>query len=83
MEPTPGSMTSEFKFAKVVFFVGLALDVAAGVLHQLQGSGVAFPWFPTVLAGIGALMNVVSFLGYSRSRTAVKVAEALAKKDSP
>lgn len=72
-DPTKsGLATSEGKLTIVVMVAGAVLEAVAGILHTLQDVGAAAPWFPSVLAGIGALLTVASALGYQRSRTALK-----------
>jgi hypothetical protein len=68
----PGGTTSEGKLTKVAFAVGLVLESAAGVLHSLQDAGQVAPWFPTVLAVIGVLLQIATFFGYTKSRTLLK-----------
>ncbi len=77
----PGNTTSEFSLTRIALIVGALLETAAGVLHTLQDSGVAAPWFPAVLAVLGALIQVAGLFGYVKSRTLVKA--ALAASDAP
>jgi hypothetical protein len=78
----PGLSTSEGKLTLVAGLTGLALETVAGLLHQLQDSGHAAPWFPAVLAVIGALMQVATLLGYVKGRNVLK-ATAIASDSSP
>lgn len=72
----PGSETSEFKITKIVMFGGLGLDTLGVLLEGLKTSGVNFGWLPAVLVVVGSLMTLVKALGYTRSRTMQKLAEA-------
>ena len=79
---TPGTQTSEFKLTAIVMIVGLALESVSTVLHTLQDGGVSFPWFNVVLAACGALLQICSLLGYTKSRTLVKAATVVAPAPS-
>lgn len=78
---TSGLSTSEGKLTLVAVIVGTILDAAAGLLHTLQDAGHAAPWFPAVLAVLGVALQLVSLLGYQKSRTLVKA--AIAAQDAP
>jgi hypothetical protein len=72
-EPTKqGLATSEGKLTLVVIVLGTVLEAVGAVLHAFQDAGAAAPWFPSVLAAIGALLTVASALGYQRSRSFIK-----------
>lgn len=73
METKPGTKTSEFKLASLVIVIGLGLDVTAVLLQTLTEIGVSAPWFTQVLAVLGTLSTLVAALGYTRSRTLVKL----------
>ena len=76
---TEGTQTSEFRLARVVMVVGACVDGVAIVLESLKQTGL-FPhasWLPVVLGGVGTLSIVLAQLGYTRSRTLVKLAEAM------
>jgi hypothetical protein len=75
-EVKPGSETSEFTITKYVYYAGLALDGIGITLEALKEQGVNFGWLPTVLVIIGSLMVLLKALGYTRSRTMVKLAAA-------
>ena len=77
-EPTEGMQTSEWRLAKVVMVIGACVDGVAILLEGLKQSGVfpASSWLPVVLGGVGTLSIVLAPLGYTRSRTMVKLAEA-------
>ncbi len=78
-EPTEGAQTSEFRLAKVVMVVGACVDGVAILLESLKQSGL-FPyasWLPVVLGAVGTLSIVLAQLGYTKSRTMVKLAEAM------
>jgi hypothetical protein len=77
----PGSTTSEFRLGAVVMVVGLCLEAAAGILHGLQDTIGGAAWFPTVLAVLGALIQVATFLGYNKGRVLTKA--ALVAADAP
>jgi hypothetical protein len=75
-EVKTGASTSEFKLSAVIALAGAALDVAGILLGSLRESGlVAGGWLPATLVVVGALVMVAQGLGYSRSRTLVKLAE--------
>lgn len=61
---TPGIKTSEFWLTLCVQVVALAAQTF---------STIATPWAQTVVSVAGVLGSVLSVLGYTRSRTAVKV----------
>jgi hypothetical protein len=67
-----GLKTSEFKMSAAVVFVGAALEATAAALHSLSDAGVTAPWFSSVLAVVGALMMVLTALGYTKGRSVVK-----------
>lgn len=75
---TAGSQTSEFKLTKWVLIAGLSLDAIGILLESLKGVA-DFGWIPSVLIVVGSLMALVKALGYTRSRTMVKLAEATPK----
>lgn len=73
-----GRATSEFSLARIVMVAGAAVDGVAILLESLKTSG-HFPsasWLPTALVVVGTLSVVLAQLGYTRSRTMVKLAEA-------
>jgi hypothetical protein len=73
--PAPsGTSTTEFKLTVAAMILGVVLETVATVLHSLQDAGVDKPWIPAVLAVIGALIQMASLFGYTKSRTVVKVA---------
>jgi len=74
MEPKPGSETSEFTLAKMVLVAGVVVDVAAIALAALQDSGAHWGWLPGAMLVVGMLTKLFGALGYTRSRTMVKVA---------
>ena len=78
----PGMSTSEGKLTLVAIILGTVLEGLASVLPALQDSGHAAPWFPTALAVVGVLLQVASFLGYTKSRTILK-ATAIASESAP
>lgn len=79
---TPGHQTSEHRVTVYVCILGLVLQTASGALEQLHaiGIGAAGQWYPLVLVLLGTAMQVLTVLGYQRSRALVKVA-ALAGTD--
>jgi hypothetical protein len=75
MDPlAPGKETSEWTLAKVAVVIGIVLQASAGTLYELQGAGINAPWFPIALAGIGTILQVLTFAGYNKGRALVKVA---------
>lgn len=75
MEPTPGIKTSEFLVTAVLLILGSILDGAGIVLNALQESGtVQAGWLPVALVAAGTGLMLVKALGYTRSRTMVKLA---------
>ena len=70
----PGKNTSEFSLTKWVIIIGTVLDLAGIVLEALKEQ-VHAGWFPTVLVVVGTLMALVKALGYTRSRTMLKLAD--------
>lgn len=76
---TPGSQTTEFKLTLLAQLVGIVAEAAAAVLHTLQDAGHAAPWFPAVLVAVGLVLQVVTLLGYQKSRTLVKAATVQAE----
>lgn len=72
-----GAQTSEFQLTKYVFFAGMFLDAVGILLEQLQIHFQAKSGFlPVVLVVVGSLMSLAKALGYTRSRTMVKLQEA-------
>jgi hypothetical protein len=72
-----GRGTSEYGLARIVMVAGAAVDGVAILLEALKTSG-HFPsasWLPTALTVVGTLAIVLAQLGYTRSRTMVKLAE--------
>lgn len=73
METKPGVETSEFKLARLVIIAGLSLDVVAMVMEGMKNMGLNFGWMPLVLTVLGTLTALVKGLGYTRSRTMLKL----------
>lgn len=76
---TPGSSTSEFKFAAVVAIVGAILAGVSVSLGQLQQILPDQQWIAVAGVVVGGLMTLISSLGYAKSRTVVKVADSQAQ----
>lgn len=74
-----GKATSEFSLTRIAVIVGAVLEAGAGVLHVLQESGTAAPWFPAVMAIVGALLQICTIFGYQRGRALVKQAAVYAE----
>lgn len=77
-ESVGGKGTSEYGLTRLVMVAGAAVDAVAIVLESLKTSG-HFPdgsWLPTAMSIVGTLAIVLAQLGYTRSRTMVKLAEA-------
>jgi hypothetical protein len=75
--PAPGSSTSEFKLTMLVLAIGAVLDGLSVTLEAVQSTHLVDPsvhWFNACLAVTGTLMMLVKALGYTRSRTLVKMA---------
>ena len=75
---SPGATTSEFKLTVVVMALGACLDGVSVALDAVQANHLVDPnahWFAIALAVLGTTMTLVKALGYTRSRTMVKVAE--------
>lgn len=79
----PGLSTSEGKLTLIAVIVGTLLDAAAGLMQTLQDSGHAAPWFPTVLATLGVLLQLASLLGYQKARTLLKASIVASDAPSP
>lgn len=73
MEQKPGNETSEFSLTKLVILAGLSLDIIAIALEGIGSLGVNFGWIPPVMVVVGTLSMLVAKLGYTRSRTLVKL----------
>lgn len=82
-DPTPGLTTSEGKLTVIAVIVGTILEALAGVLHALQDSGHAAPWFPAVLAVVGVLLQLATVLGYQKARTVLKATVVASDSASP
>ena len=76
---TDGKNTSEFKLAKLVIFAGIAVDVVGALLEGLKHAGLDFGWLPAAMIVVGTLASLLASLGYTRSRTMVKVAQIAPK----
>lgn len=74
-----GINTSEGKLALLGTFVGFILEALAAFIHQQQEAGTAPSWFSIALVVIGGLMQLGTWLGYIKSRTAVKTAALTGK----
>jgi hypothetical protein len=71
-----GSKTSEFKLTAVMMLVGAVLDGIGIVLESLKDSGVIHgSWLPVTLVIVGTGLMLFKALGYTRSRTVIKLAE--------
>lgn len=73
----PGTATSEFKLTAVVVILGTVLDFIGITLETLQGQGIlpSGGWLSSVLVVVGSLLVLGKALGYTRSRTMLKLAE--------
>lgn len=80
---TPGKHTSEHRLTTAVLLIGLGMEALSAFLQQLGGAGVGAGtrWYPIVLACLGGTSQVVSLLGYQRSRALVKVAALAGETD--
>lgn len=79
----PGGSTSEFRLTVVAMVVGVILEGVSAVLLNLQARGVDKPWFAVALTACGVLLQIVSLLGYQRSRSTVKAAALYAEAGPP
>lgn len=76
MPLTPGVETSEYKLTVLAMWVGTVAQLAAGVIHELAGSGVfseSSRWAIVVLAICGTLVQICALFGYAKSRTLLKL----------
>ena len=75
----PGNTTSEWKLTALVMMFGAALDAVGITLGALKDAGVlgGGAWLPVTLTVVGSLMMVAKAMGYTRSRTLVKMAEQM------
>lgn len=75
---TSGAQTSEFWLTKAIAIGAAVIDGVAVVLDSLHEAGVLpdKPWAATALAAVATIMAVVKAMGYTRSRTLLKLAEA-------
>jgi hypothetical protein len=75
-EAGSGIKSSEFKLSAVALVVGTGLDVVAAMLSTLAEAGVGGKWVAGAMLVCGLLLKVAAVLGYTKSRTLVKLAEA-------
>ena len=79
-----GLTTSEGKMTLVVLVIGTILEaVAVPLLKSLETSHPSWVWVPIVLVAAGAALQVLSLLGYQRTRTALKAAALNAGSPKP
>lgn len=76
---TPGWKTSEGQLTAFAMVIGTVLEGAAGFLIALKDLRPELGWIPVAIAGVGALIQVATGLGYVRARTALKMATLDAK----
>ncbi|HQR17698.1 MAG TPA: hypothetical protein PK948_04990 [Gemmatimonadales bacterium] len=84
-DTTPGNTTSEFTATKWTAILGAAAVVVGtlvDILTQLQPTLGGAQWFGPVLAILGFVGSVLATLGYTWSRTQVKVAAHTAAGDA-
>ncbi len=79
METKPGTETSEFKFASVLFIAGTALEAVAAALQSLSDNGSQMHWLAGALVLAGALKQIFAFLGYNKGRATLKAASIRAQ----
>jgi len=70
-----GQQTSEFKLTVWVVILGTVLDAVAVAVGTLQQQGVESKWLAGAMLVAGTGMMLVKALGYTRSRTMLKLAE--------
>lgn len=76
MDPsTPGSQTSEFKLTGLLVIFACLVDLASLVLGGLQQGGATFPWLAGAISVVATIAGLVKALGYTRSRTMLKLAD--------
>jgi hypothetical protein len=78
---TPGAQTSEYSLTKLQVALGTAAIVIGALVDlvpELQKLHPSVPWLGTSLIVLGVLKNVLSVLGYQKSRAQVKAASLLA-----
>lgn len=73
-----GTQTSEFKLTMVVIIVGIVMEAFAGILTQLQTANPTSTWVGVAMSVVGAVMILLKALGYTKSRTALKLGELAA-----
>jgi hypothetical protein len=73
-----GSETSEFSLTKLAMYAGIGLDAIGIALESLKSTGAfeGSSWLPATLVVVGTLLALLSKLGYTRSRTMLKLASA-------
>ena len=79
---TPGSETSEFSLARIVSVVGAVVTACGVILAALAQAGYGQAWVGVAIMVIGALTKVVTALGYSDDRSALKAASIEAGKQA-
>lgn len=74
---TSGRATSEFSLTKWLIIIAGGLDVVSILFEVLHASNVLpeKPWVITALAATATVMAGLKALGYTRSRTLLKLAE--------
>lgn len=71
-----GKESSEYRVTAVVIVIGTVLDAIGIILGTLSDAGfITAAWLSIVLVIIGSLLIVAKALGYTRSRTLLKLAE--------
>jgi hypothetical protein len=71
----PGSQTSEARFTAWAMVAGAVIDGVGILLEMLKESAVfSGSWLPVALVVCGTLTMLLAKLGYTRSRTLVKLA---------
>lgn len=77
-----GLSTSEGKLAVAAFIMGMLLEGSiVPMLQSLQAAHPEYAWVAPALGGAGLLLQLASLLGYTSSRTRLKL--AILAQDAP
>jgi hypothetical protein len=80
---TPGIQTSEFKLAAVSQVLGILATVIPTLLTLFTDLKTSYPnwtWLGPLIGGLGIAATVLTSLGYTKARAAIKVAALQAGK---
>lgn len=72
--PTPGTQTSEYALTRLLVIVGVILQAGSAALATLPADTSQAKWVAIATAICGTGLQVLSVLGYTRSRTEIKTA---------